>query len=639
MVGDNSMADPGERRVVNSNNGISNVLDMDASEEKIIETLDRCATILKEHCGPQSGYAMILEDTSVNMDFQPTLFTRDGIRILSSVEFMSPMEKYIKDMLTYIGGRVDNSAKDGTTTSMLFSALFLKKLLKERQKIRSLNLSFAKMQYLVDKLFKSTMEELEDTFVFSIDKIAGVKDSKDLSEADAMKLAGKVAFIQALSSSGGNMDLAIAMKEIFEKSPRVSWEFIESKTSKKEIGKSFQVEVDTFDSRIRCVATTPSNLNTMLGTEYLEENVRVIVVPGAVSDGAAITDDVEVLIGSIPSTEPALLLTTHISPRLLTHIIGLNQNREKMITVWQYSPEQDLAGQAYPWELMTLAAVACIEPPLFEKNHTLTLENTFIAKKVHWHDTYLDFFGIVDMEENTCLHPFYDNRDKSTVFYREMIEQVENILSEYRDGHRPDGRMFAFFQEVMNKLACVHRPLLRLGGPLHEQYANKEIIQDVQGAIMSSLTNGFMINGSFGLYATMKGIELGIDEDRDGDSAFMGTIANAVAVSLNEVLETVFTVPNMGSEVFLCISNRQWMCDADKYQNVLAENAVPFSFTDFLNKMDTEDLASLDNWYPVAQPYMITKELLKRTQELLMKFISTNKIVAIGGVVLEKKEE
>ena len=639
MVGDNSMADPGERRVVNSNNGISNVLDMDASEEKIIETLDRCATILKEHCGPQSGYAMILEDTSVNMDFQPTLFTRDGIRILSSVEFMSPMEKYIKDMLTYIGGRVDNSAKDGTTTSMLFSALFLKKLLKERQKIRSLNLSFAKMQYLVDKLFKSTMKELEDTFVFSIDKIAGVKDSKDLSEADAMKLAGKVAFIQALSSSGGNMDLAVAMKEIFEKSPRVSWEFIESKTSKKEIGKSFQVEVDTFDSRIRCVATTPSNLNTMLGTEYLEENVRVIVVPGAVSDGAAITDDVEVLIGSIPSTEPALLLTTHISPRLLTHIIGLNQNREKMITVWQYSPEQDLAGQAYPWELMTLAAVACIEPPLFEKNHTLTLENTFIAKKVHWHDTYLDFFGIVDMEENTCLHPFYDNRDKSTVFYREMIEQVENILSEYRDGHRPDGRMFAFFQEVMNKLACVHRPLLRLGGPLHEQYANKEIIQDVQGAIMSSLTNGFMINGSFGLYATMKGIELGIDEDRDGDSAFMETIANAVAVSLNEVLETVFTVPNMDSEVFLCISNRQWMCDADKYQNVLAENAVPFSFTDFLNKMDTEDLASLDNWYPVAQPYMITKELLKRTQELLMKFISTNKIVAIGGVVLEKKEE
>ena len=42
--------------------------------------------------------------------------------------------------------------------------------------------------------------------------------------------------------------------------------------------------------------------------------------------------------------------------------------------------------------------------------------------------------------------------------------------------------------------------------------------------------------------------------------------------------------------------------------------------------------------YPVAQPLVITKELLKRTQELLMKFINTNKIVIIGGVVVDKQE-
>ena len=639
MNADNAMGDPGERRVVNSNNGVSNILDMDASEDKIIETLDRCAAILKEHCGPQSGYAMILEDVSIGMDFKPTLFTRDGIRILSSVEFMSPMEKYIKDMLTYIGGRVDNSAKDGTTTSMLFSALFLKRLLKKRKEIRSLNLSFSKMQHLIDEMFKFVMLELQGTFVFSIDKIAGVKKDDKLPEAEAMKLAGKVAFMQALSSSGGNMDLAIAMKEIFEKSPRVSWEFIESKTSKKETGKSFQVEVDTFDSRIRCVTTTPYNLNTMLGTEYQEENVRVIAVPGAVNEGANIADDIETLLESIPGTEPVLLLMSYISPRLLTTIIGMSQTREKPITVWQYSPEQQLAGQAYPWELMTLAAIACIEPPLFEKNHTLTLENTFIAKKVHWHDTYLDFFGIVEMDGDTCLHPFYDNRDKSTVFYRELVEQIENILSEYRDGHRPDGTMYAFFQEVMNKLACVHRPLLRLGGPLHEQIANKEIIKDVQGAIMSSLTNGFMINGSFGLYAVMESYKFRDGEEKTSSVKFLSTVAEAISDSLEEVLETVFTTPEMESDEFLCHRNRTEMCNPDSYQNVLAERIKPFSFREFLEEMDTADLTTLDTRYPVAQPYMITKELLKRTQELLMKFINTNKIVAIGGVVLDKKEE
>lgn len=102
MSEDNSVIDPGARRIVNQNNGVSNILDMDASEDQIIDTLDRCATILKGHCGPQSGYAMVLEDMSAGMDFKPSLFTRDGIRILSAVEFMSPMERYIKDMPTSI---------------------------------------------------------------------------------------------------------------------------------------------------------------------------------------------------------------------------------------------------------------------------------------------------------------------------------------------------------------------------------------------------------------------------------------------------------------------------------------------------------------------------------------------------------
>ena len=643
MSEDNSVIDPGARRIVNQNNGVSNILDMDASEDQIIDTLDRCATILKGHCGPQSGYAMVLEDMSAGMDFKPSLFTRDGIRILSAVEFMSPMERYIKDMLTYIGGRVDNSAKDGTTTSMLFSSLFLKNLITKRKEIQKLNLSFFQMKNLVDQLFAVILTQLRDKYVFSIPKLAGVESDAAVTEEEAMRLAGKVAFIQALSSSGGNMDLALAMKEIFEKSPRVAWEFIESKTSRRETGKSFQVEVDEYDSRIRCVATSNNNFNTMLGTEYTEENVRVIVVPGALDDGAVITDEVSELLKLISSDEPVVLISTFLSARLLTEIVQLNTNRAKDITVWQYSPEHQLAGQAYPWELMTLAAIACIEPPLYESNGRLGLENTFIAKKVTWHDTYMDFFGVLEMADNSCLHPFFGHPEKATTFYTEVVEQITKILDEYREGHRPDGKMFGFFQEVLNKLACVHRPMLRLGGPVHEQYANKEIIQDVQGAIMSSLTNGFLINGSFGLYAVSSAAVINTNDKKELD--FIALVRESISASLVEVLDTIFTLPGKHSDDILTTDAIQLMHQGNFYQNVLAEDPHPFSFAGYLElipelgeQLDADQAALMGKIYPVAQPLVITKELLKRTQELLMKFINTNKIVIIGGVVVDKQE-
>lgn len=633
--------DPGTRRVVNQNTGITNILEMDASEAKIIDTLNRCIDILKGHCGPQSGYAMLLEDNSAGMEFQPSLFTRDGIRILSAVEFMSPMEKYLKDLLTYVGGRVDNNAKDGTTTTMLFSALFLRELMQRRGDIQKPNLSFFKMQKLVDVLFNDILSTIDRMYKFDVNRIAGVAADVELTEEDAMRAAGKIAFVQAMSSSGGNIELATAMKAIFEKTPRVAWEFITSKNSKKEIGKSFQVDVDDFDSRIRCICTTPYSLNKALGTEYCEENVRVIVVPGALNDGSMETSEISDILDIIPPDQPCLLMATYIPASIITKVNVLNQSRMKSITIWQYSPEQQLAGLDYPWELMALLAISCVEPPLYTPTDRITIDNTFIAKKVHWHDTYMDFFGVLDMEEGSCLHPFYGHPEKATTFYNECIEQVTDILGDYKDGHKPDGKMYGFFQEVLNRLACVHRPTLRLGGPLHEQYANKDVVQDVQGAIMSSLVNGFMVNGTFGLYFSVPSAYAEDNGSWKKEAVFSDIVAGTITSALQEVLATIFTVPSISAEEMLNGSAMNAMRkDPDLYQNVLAESNLPFSCSGFMSQLEDgtldDDAAACS--YPVAQPIVITRELLKRTAELLMKFINANKIVVIGGVVVDEPQ-
>ena len=85
--------------------------------------------------------------------------------------------------------------------------------------------------------------------------------------------------------------------------------------------------------------------------------------------------------------------------------------------------------------------------------------------------------------------------------------------------------------------------------------------------------------------------------------------------------------------------------DHEKYINALDSEHKIRTLSDYLNKMDKidDDILNLSTegmelgtQYPVFQPIDITKELLKRTQELLLKFAITNKIVVAGGVVAGK---
>jgi hypothetical protein len=82
--------------VVNTNLGLTNVVRLRDVDSIITDTLNVCKYRLFAHCGPYSRYAMLLNGFTAGENFEPSLFTRDGIRILSAIEFVSPLERYIQ---------------------------------------------------------------------------------------------------------------------------------------------------------------------------------------------------------------------------------------------------------------------------------------------------------------------------------------------------------------------------------------------------------------------------------------------------------------------------------------------------------------------------------------------------------------
>lgn len=631
--------DPGARAIINTNYDTNNIVPIDESTPRIKKTLKSCQTILKRHCGPQSGYAMLVNNMSAGMNFEPSIFTRDGIRILSSVEFLSPLERYVKEMLTYVGKRVDDAAKDGTTTSMLFSALFLDKVLDHLKDVQNSGLSFFQMNKVIEATFADILHNLE-FYTFSIERMNN--SDEEVSEEVKVATAGIVAYMQALSSSGGNVELAVAMKEIFEKSPSISWDFITSHNSIKETGKAFEVEVSPYDAHIRVITALEGQLNKTLNTEYDENDAELLIFSNPILNGSVVLDALFTHLNKSDTNTPINIISKNFPADLINEVFRLNNLRTGKIALWQYSPETRFAGMNYPYELLILAAIAGVKPFDMENGVDYIDPEKHVVKvnRIYYHDGYLDFYGLVPSTEET-LHPFYLHPDTAPQFYNDVRKQLENELTLYREGHKKDGRMFGLFMEMMNRIACLHRPTLRLGGPAHEQVANNDVVQDVQGAIMSSLKHGFLINGPISIYQAIDEAIKPCDPDASSELKAANDFATLILNCMKESISEIISVVHADDPVDL----KTFAREPSKYVNSLNDNEV-LEFDDFVAEVkegkhydnQSEDGMRLGSTYPVLQPVAITKELLKRMQELLMKFVNTNEIVVYGGVVVNDKE-
>ena len=94
------MVDTANRAIVDTNLDLTNIVDLtDEKSRKLVrESLEKCVKILEAHCGPHAGYAMLVNNYRASAIFEPNVFTRDGIKTLTAVEFMSPLQKYIQEL-------------------------------------------------------------------------------------------------------------------------------------------------------------------------------------------------------------------------------------------------------------------------------------------------------------------------------------------------------------------------------------------------------------------------------------------------------------------------------------------------------------------------------------------------------------
>lgn len=644
--------------IVNTNWGVNNIVSLDDPDirKHIISTLETCSDLLKSHCGPLSGYAMLVNDASINETMQPSLFTRDGIRIISTVQFLSPIERYIKNLLAYIGMRVDSAAKDGTTTSMLWSAELLKGILNDynERDLHKLPITIFHVNQTIDEVFEKVVHQLEQSFIYHVSDLTAHANP---NAAEIQEVAGKIAFMQALSSSGGNLELATAMKEIFTKSPQTTWDYITFSYAGHENDKQFYVRDNEYDYRVGCINATADALDSALNTEYERTNIPVLVIPQPLAAGTGVlTELLDVVIPSYPEDHGLCILAPYFDGDLIRLINAVNRQRKSQnkITAWQYSALETINGKTFDWVLKILPAIAGVTPyDSYDDPHVIFEKHLFIAKRLRWHNKWLDFYGIVDgVDEANHLHPFIVHPEKATKYYTELLEHVTRVLAEAKDSYDKDNKLAAVYTEVINHLSTIRRPTLELGGTVHDQQANSEVAKDVLGAIMSTLNKGFLISGPLAIYHAIYNVSLEYSnliantEVQTATNQLARAVLQYMLSSISEVTHTVYRVEELKKY------SVEPSVDSVDATRVHATPTGQTKYSSYINSLDGE-LRDLDQYisqiaantpniellttgYPVLQPATIVTEMLRRVHELVIKFMLTNKLVVSGGVMVNQ---
>ena len=690
------VTDENTLRILNSNQGVRNSIPKEDFFSMMNKVFQEVADNLTAHCGPYSRSALVVSPSGGK--YETNTFTKDGRNIVAAMNFVSPIEEIIKEMLLYIGSRVDNKAGDGTTSSMYIASRFFS-LMSEAYKDKTVNSrQFALAYKKFEKILLDSLEHQKITLDQLYQDLELSKDGKDVARKKAQKLVGAIAAIQTLASSGGDTELAKCMYDIYCQSPKGTWDYVAIYHQKWESSAKYAVEFDPYDHWLTANILTPGMLNENLYSEY-KDNVDILVLPQEVPGGGVLADEVETYLQSIHNDErdrTLVIFCRSIDAKILRIIQNHNaSNAHFKICVFEHLDEFSVTSVSMG--LIGLSLSGGKDPFMVGKTGVGHLDESYVLKdvEVHYknHKLYVNklFTKWVEDEDDPC-HPFYRDPDKFkpfTYFLKSLQNRVEKLKDDINQTQYKNE--IDQLQNEISRMCFPRRPYLLVGGSSHDHAEAVDVIRDCAGAINSALTDGFICGSSMALLRAIG--YMNIVTNADGYNAdimemrhmAMRAVAELIGITIYghavelpenwtsletvDILKCLFdwyhcNKDRLVSHVLFTEDFYKYFTDSEygvdrvctdyhkyEYVNILnfTENSGRFGHYGYMDCGDhlmqlIEDDSDIDKYlvdyakaYPIIQPAKVFEQLLARIGELMIKLITTEEVIVPGAVYIPKE--
>lgn len=611
--------------------GVSNRLEKEDMEKMMIDTLSDLADVLKDHCGPYGKYAAIT--SPVNPSAEP-VFTKDGINIIRSIDYVSHAQQFIRHTLMYMGSRIETTAGDGTTSAMIIMAVAMRELIK---RLKDVPCTYQQLNEIYQIIIDAMEDEYNQSYGYHIDS-EGLRKYIELNypgegTATLKRVIRYIAYSQAYTSSHGDDELATIIADLFANTPKEVWNLFSIEKAAYETNQKYLIDTECCQWKIESCQLFPLDQMTEdFGMKSIRTGVKTIITDRGIAVGDAYTEPTRRQIEeAIANDQPlTVIVTGNLDTATNMWLTSLfQQHPSHQISIYMVSP-----GEMGLWNDLPYMKIASGSTP--EETMTFTLDYKFngrdlVITKGLFEDPITD--------QSCHMHPFYQNPDYPV--YNDFVDKLNHMIKVQESvvATRETNKASTTMKKMLSKLIVVNRNYFRIGGNAYDNAATVDVAVDVLVSVKNALTHGCTFGSNITLYQFFNGISaLSMFSSKltPAKSTILDCIASAFRVGIEETFDAMFR--------YLPPDART--CNEQERSDVL-NRSVPFNIIDERDRLSEyssfyELCCSKDTTVPpsILQPVDTDVAIVKRFGEIALRFVKTARIISEGGVyVNEPKKE
>lgn len=559
----------------------SNVLKGDEYDKALVDVCTDAVDILKEHCGPKSGFATLFDETSDKR--RVAKFTTDGINIIRHLDYANPIDNYMLSLIEYVGRGLEDSSGDGTTSSMILCVEMLQNL---RPTVRKMGIHYTELCRLYERFSTAMIEILEEKAVIPT------------SEEEIYA----VAYHQAKTSSHGDVKLARLVAELVSKLPKRATEHMVYRMEPVETNKTYRIEIDESDYSMKCSLTDNRMFNNALSNGVNHADCKLVVPQyELVDNNPEVPELLAVIEGQTSGMKPLVILMTEPPSHIWRQIdSAYNKVRNQGAIVTMCIMRQGVWPQCE--DSTAIFALKGIDA--VHQEHRLLICDQ--VKFEFTHDT-AKIYNLVSYD-HTGTNP--DLMLKGSALYA-FVDRVNAAIKYAEADPNSSKTTINRLKEIRNSVEFASTAQVVIGGMIYEQQSAKDILEDVLKAARESITDGCLQGG-------FRSMAIAVD-------SFVNPNDHSVSAERHRMFPKAFlkAILDLNEAIF---GNREQVEDMLDCVDVTSNVHTRFSEETVFDK----------NRSLVLQPLSSYVSLLNRFGDIIPKMICANKAI-IPGMVDENK--
>ena len=632
------MPEQSAKMVLNANRGITNIVEHKVISTDLQKTSDFLFKVLAKHYGPYSGYAALDE----NKPFSETMFTKDGIGIVRSIEFASPQEEWVRRTIAFIGEKMESAVGDGTTSAMMFTCAMIKHMAKHLDEIKPLSL----VQFR--DAFDRVLEQVQK--YYDANKFA-VNDPEHPENVDLAKVKS-IAYAQVYTSTHGDKALAEALSEVYAHTAPELWERMVWERRKYESDERFYVEKTEGQYSVDNVDVwSKSMLNKDFGVWYQAEKAMFLVINDALRFNSPDWDYIVQCIKDSTEEQPVVILCHQRwdgeTYDQFLKIANDTLREKKSVAVFHTDPANPRVNDYVALQLLTdnnilqyqhgeMMTVHDVKVTF--RNRQLVLDHLYEVPEKYKDDPRLE------------RHQFYDGEHSQYMDYLENVKTYANGMSKLKlnDKVREDQNLY---YRMYAKLRYKETYSFVIGGKTHDNLALIDVVDDAMRATSRSLTNGVVPSNNRLLYHCVKELK-GLHRSKIIiDDPIHLWILDRIKESLKDIadaaLDTMYPNKRLKSDQRILLRH-WWFNNVVDITKVVSTgvNKIPgegslevmSNVSYFSPKTWAEDMSSNGNLNKelIVQPANSDISMLSRFAEVALKFLLTERIIFARAAYVDR---